>query len=335
MAGLTRIDNVGEAAIFKGDPRLKEQDIDKWYQGMLRSVGKTQRRAHLYGADAGLCARRNVLLEHNTWVPSETSSATNAYYAIGIALEDMLCKGLENANQLIASNPYLVEIPGLKIRGKIDLVIVDHQEELALVEVKSCGKLPTEPRPTHLVQAQTYAAVSGIHKVWLTYISRHVNPQGEKWGPNVAMRSFLVDTGTEVLKERLRVALVSVAASRLRQLPPVPAHFRKHTECHYCEFRDLFCWKPRPGLQSSRVRSTGLGEDTPFSPIEELDTDEYITIDQGAKHEAESLIESSPQRKLATLKELYIHQEPGTMAYDFLRKEIKSLRKELGLKVSS
>lgn len=321
--GLQKVEGYEGFAIFRGDPRQANNSIDAWYQDMLRSVGPAKQRVNLYGADAGLCARRNTLLAHNTWVPSETTSATNAYMRIGVALEEMLRDALQEAGRLLAWNPYLVEIPELKIRGKVDLFIQDQDGELAIVEVKSCGKLPDEPRPTHLIQAQTYAAVSGVHKVWLTYISRNVNAPGETWGPNVSMRSFLVETGTEVLKERLKVAALSLEAIRLRQLPPTPAHFRKHTECHYCEFRDLFCWKPRPGL----------GEDNPWSPIPEMATDELVRLSRNAASLAESLIQKSQGRRLLTILGLLEDINLPKHLQAFLEKEKDAIYDAMGAKV--
>ena len=91
--------------------------------------------------------------------------STRTYMAIGVALENMLRDALSERGLLIASNPYLISLPEVKVRGKIDLVVIDHEEDIALVEVKSCGELPFKPNPQHLSQIQTYSAISGIDQV--------------------------------------------------------------------------------------------------------------------------------------------------------------------------
>lgn len=293
---MKRLEGVGTAAIYKGDPRLPENDIDTWYNGMLGKVEAPKKRAHLYGADAGLCARRNVLLEHNEWIPGEITPASAGYMAIGVALEDLLAGALKRHNRLIVQGTYLIDIPYLKIRGKIDLVAFDHREELCLIEVKSCGKLPTEPKHDHLAQIQTYCAVSGITNAYLTYMSREVR---DAYGPRMAIRSFQVETGEAALHNRLRTAAMSMLASKEGKLPPVPATFRKHTECHYCSFRDHYCWFPRPGSRSSTDLPEGLD-----LPLPNLTVAELVAIDQRATAIADDLIENLLSRKHETLIKL-------------------------------
>lgn len=303
---LKQLDGVGSAALFKGDPRLPTSDIDNWYQGVLTHVGEPRARAHLWGADAGLCARRNVLLEHNEGISSVTTAASNAYMSIGVALEDMLARSLRERNRLYTQGMYLVEIPDLRIRGKIDLVVLDHEEQLALIEVKTCGKLPTSPQPTHLAQIQTYAAVSGITRCWLTYISRNVAT--EPWGPGVAVRTFRIDTDQDVLKGRLHTAVVSRLSSDIHRLPPIPSTFRKHTECHYCEFRDSHCWIPRPGLRTEDKDTYPLER----NPVVEISIEEFANIEREANKRSTELINSILFRKKATLElllEYPLHEE--------------------------
>lgn len=309
--GLKRIEGVGEASVFRGDPRLPESDIDNWFNGMLGTLSTPKTRPYLWGADAGLCARRNVLLENNTWMPSEKTSANVAYMAIGVALEDMLAEGLRRNGKLINQSTKLVEMETLKISGKIDLIIEDYQGRLALVEVKSCGDLPAEPKPEHLAQIQTYAAVSGIHRCWLTYISRRVQVT---FGPQCSMRSFLVDTNPDALTGRLRTAALSRLAGDLRRLPPVPATFRKHKECHYCEFRDHFCYGSRPGLGNTEPL---------LNPIDELDIQEHIDLDIKAGLIAEELYQESYYRKYRTLIALLGLEGLRVEHTELLEKEIR------------
>lgn len=288
---MQRVEGAGNAVIYRGDPRQGDGDIDQWWQDILREVRGASSRPYLWGADAGLCARRNVLLEHNNWVSSETSPASQAYMAIGVGLENMLAAALQRRGRLIRQSAELPEMPGLKVRGKIDLVAFDHEDKLSLIEVKTCGKLPTEPRPTHLAQIQTYCAISGVDRAWLTYLSRDVRHQ---FGTGLSLRSFAVPTDRESLTRRLATAALSRLASDTGALPPVPAAFRKHTECHYCEFRDAYCWNPRPGLESRRE---------PL-PLPELDTPALANLLDTANATANRLQAESSQRYWSFLGEL-------------------------------
>jgi len=286
-----RLPGVGTASVFKGDPRLPENDIDSWYNSLLGEVHPAKMRAHLYGADAGLCARKNVLLEHNTWIPGEVTPASAGYMAIGVALEDLLANSLRRHGRLVTQGMYLIDMPVLKIRGKIDLIAFDFQDELCLIEVKTCGKLPTEPKHDHLAQIQTYCAVSGITRAWLTYMSRDVRSD---YGPKMAIRSFPVETGSEALYKRLETASLSLLASKEGMLPPVPATFRKHTECHYCSFRDHFCWRTRPGLP-------GAPSVEPTAPLPEYTPVELIHLYTKAGVIATDLMSEIVNRKYQTL----------------------------------
>ncbi len=224
-----RVDGVGEASIFRGDPRQTTSDIDSWFVSVLTRVEEAKARPNLYGADAGFCARRNVLMAHNYSLPSTVTSANNAYMSIGVALEDMLSEGIRRSGRLIEQNRYLIDMPEVRIRGKIDLLFIDPKGQVALIEVKTCGELPTAPKPTHLAQVQTYAAVSGIRVAYLTYISRNVQGKGAAWSPHLLMRTFIVDTSDNALANRLRIALLSRDAIRKEVSPPVPSTFRKNT----------------------------------------------------------------------------------------------------------
>lgn len=310
-----RLEGVGEASLFRGDPRLPSGDLDSWFLTALTAVEEAKARPHLYGADAGFCARRNVLLANNYSLPTTVTSANNAYMRIGVALEDMLAEALRRTGRLLRQNTYLIDMPEVKVRGKIDLLFIDPKQRVAITEVKTCGELPTEPKPTHLAQVQTYSAISGIRVAYLTYISRHVQASGSSWSPHLSMRSFEVDTSDAALSNRLRIALLSQEASRLKATPPVPSTFRKHTECHVCEFRDLHCWKPRPGSRAEGISPTAMHELTP---------EEYIRLDQAATTTANSMMAAIVLRKLETLFELLTDDY---LALDEVNREV--LAKEL------
>lgn len=313
---LEKVSGTGTASVFRGDPRMPETDFDSWVQTILSfQRPEILRRAHLYGSDAGFCARRNSLLEHNDVLDGNVNAAGTAYMKIGSALEDLLADSLARSGRLLAHNIYLVDAKGLKVRGKIDFIIQDQEDRLALVECKSCGELPIEPKPVHLWQIQTYAAYSGIHRCYLTYVSRNLKPLQP-----IAIRTFIVDTSKEALLERLKIAFLSRLSSDSKRLVPVPISFRKHTECHYCEFRDYFCYLARKGMK----------EDVSVIPtlpdgLEELSPSEYIEMESEALVLAEDFYSRSGERRQETIKELLFSLTKDSIAFAPL------LKRELGV----
>jgi len=286
-----RIKEAGDASVFRGDPRLSIGDADDWWNSLLSTVEPPSQRPYLYGADAGMCARKNVFHSVNTWVPFDKNAASVGYMALGDALENMLAKGLADKGRLVAQNMRLVEMPSLKVSGKMDLIFSDNKDELRLAEIKSCGQLPTEPKTGHLAQVQMYAAVSGFDRVWLTYISRNIR---NSYGPKISMKTFEVTVTEDVIRTRLEIAALSMLASLHKKLPPKSAHFRKSQECLYCPFLD-FCW--------GKVDS-GLPEMSPET---------YAKFAKVARRVAGNLVDKRQSRYIRTLKACWKLLEPGPL----------------------
>ena len=294
-----KVDPNSGVAIFKGDPRTSVKDIDKWYENLLgdyKDLSRSDNRPYLYGSDAGFCARRNVLLEHNDVIESLENTAGTAFMAIGTALENLLADALMRGGRLLAQNQRLVQMPEVKVSGKIDFIVFDHADQLALIECKSCGDLPVQPKPTHLAQIQTYAAVSGVDTAYLTYVSRKI-----VWRQPLAMKTFVVDTSEAAMFEKLRIAALSRLASDRKVVPEVPAHFRKHTECHFCEFRDYYCFAQRPGQ----------GGGLPALPggITALDSPALIALDMEAQVLAQAMLFERSERLKATIQDLWLSKD--------------------------
>lgn len=305
---MNRVDGVGEASIFRGDPRaVRDQtDLETWLNGLLErgKEGVIEARPHLYGSDAGFCARRNVLLQHNSWLGNTINSAGRGYMAIGVAFEGLLVEALQRAGRVLATQyqPPVEALANLHISAKLDVLALDAQDQVALLEVKTCGELPESGKPAHTAQAQMYAALSGVRNTHLVYMSRNLRPKAA-----LPLRTFPVDTSDEALLRVLQIANESYLAgggsgvddslSRRRgvpSLPPVPGYFRKHTECHYCEFRDHFCWGSRPGL----------GDNPSNPPLREFTPEEYIRLAARAAERARGHLAGMPERYLETLREL-------------------------------
>jgi hypothetical protein len=162
--------------------------------------------------------------------------------AYGVAIEDMLAKALDEHGRLIKQDIRLVELeselmPHIRISGKMDIIALDHERELGLIECKTCGPLPTKPKTNHLIQLQTYAAVSGFNRCYLTYVSRKVSTGGAKG--KLDCITFPVEI-TPIYRRFYQAAL-SQHSMDCRRCPPVDPTFRKSHECVWCDFAD-YCW---------------------------------------------------------------------------------------------
>lgn len=294
---------VGSAVFTKGLKKPPPLSIDEWWRSLLRHVEAPEPRRSLFGSDAGRCSRLNTLHAFNKSVPFEVSDTSAAYMAIGSALEDMLATGLYDANRLVFSNYRLLTVPKLKIGGKIDLVMVDHEDRLSIAEIKSCGSLPVEPKWVHLQQAQTYAAISGFDRAFLTYVSRSVS---SRWGGGLDIRTFDVPTDKDTLYERLRTASLSQLCIADSVLPPKPIWFRKTIECVFCPFTHI-CWDGA---------SSFLPEASP-ELLEELENE--------ADELAAELMEDRPIRHRKTLEHL-LEETRSEKTVPLLKAELKKFK---------
>lgn len=282
---------VGDVMFHIGDPREDSgvETMDDVYQACLRHTQPSRRRTYLWGADGGLCPRKN-LFNQECPVPFVYYPSTQGYMAVGVALEDMLAKALDRNDRLIKQDIRLVELesknmPHLRISGKMDIIALDHEDQPALVEVKTCGPLPHKPKPNHLVQLHTYAAVSGFNRCYLTYVSRKISTTGAKGKLDV--HTFPVDVTRETFFSRFYTAALSQICMDERRAVPVPAHFRKSRECSWCDF-ESYCWPHDE------------------SPVPLFDDEGFKDAKRLAIATAEELIAQRPERYIRTLEGLLL-----------------------------
>lgn len=323
MAEYKRVEVDGQAVLFKGDPRTKVTDTDSWFTNILEwKVPKIVKRPYLYGSDAGFCPRRNCLLEHNTFVDSLVNSAGSGYMAIGVAFENLLAESLQNTGKLVVQDSRLIEIDEVKVSGKIDMFIFDQEDELAIVECKTTGDLPIEPKPTHLAQVLTYSAISGIDKAYLIYMSRNLNPKN-----SIPLKVFKIDTSEEVIINTLTTILLSRYSTDERLLLPIPKTFRKHTECHYCEFRDYYCYLRSRTVNKNKEDESVVIEgdkDNRYSNLlntlnlTDISTASYIELDNRCRTEATDIYIHRKDNRLRTINTLLLDNRVSILNKDKL-----------------
>lgn len=218
-----------------GTAMAPEQERSYLIRSMSRD-GKISARDHMYGSAAAFCPRANFLFANLPESDSETSPESVLYMKIGDGIESAIAEGLADKDKLVYSN---LRIPMTRpwIGGKIDLVYFDRNDELVIGEVKSCGRLPTKPKYTHMQQLLTYLAYGGYKKGYLIYQSRSVAR-----GPDVMMRVFEADATDDNLFKVLKKICFTEASIIGGHLPSIPASFSAEGECNFCFFK-AGCWE--------------------------------------------------------------------------------------------
>lgn len=196
-------------------------------------------RPHLYGAGASYCSRQNFLNSKAYETRAQVTPASQLYMGIGSGVEQAVVDGLTRKGRLFFNNLYVPPMEP-KVAGKIDLVYLDQNDQITIGELKTCGNLPTKPKPVHEAQLMTYAAVGGYKRANLIYISRNVaDNQG-----NVLIRAFELDLSEARLVSTLERIVLSQMAIDEGWLPDIPVTLRK-SDCLYCQFKK-FCWDDAP-----------------------------------------------------------------------------------------
>lgn len=271
---------------------------------MLTSAETKGRRSRPYGADAGLCATKNWL--HINTEPGEviTAPTLKLYQGIGVGVEDVVVEGFKAHGKILSTQVKLPTPPktyGIDVGGYLDILAYDHLGRVAAYEVKTCTSIPNEPKPNHLAQAMTYAALGGLDIVYILYISRSVQAFPS---PAPLVRVFEIDV-QNLLEHYMSVIVLSCHSLHDSAAPMRPTGFRKSYECNYCPFQQK-CWNedgfrfttPTRMVQKEAAALKIAGELIALRPHFFLDT---LSNAIGSAHEDEKpkIIELMAQAKAA------------------------------------
>ena len=305
---MAKREKIGDVVFHIGDPRDDGgiEDMDDVYQVCLRETQDVRKRTYLWGADGGLCPRKNLFNQEYP-VPFQYYPSTKGYMAYGVAIENMLAKALDKHGRLIKQDIRLVELqselmPHLRISGKMDIIALDHEDQPALLEIKTCGPLPSKPKNNHRVQLETYAAVSGFNRCYLTYVSRKVSTGGARG--KLDCITFPIEITPNVIFTRFYMAALSQHSMDCRRCPPVDPTFRKSHECIFCDFVD-YCWPHDE------------------SPVQPFTAKGYNTAKHISINTADELAKQRPERWIKTLEGLLTEKTLAEVEpwYDTLKEE--------------
>lgn len=208
-------------------------DLSELVRSGMTGSRVSNRKGRLYASDSTFCARQGALsssLEFDVPEPAEAL----AYKELGNKIEDLIIDSLHKKNAILFTQ-YVIPDVGLNIGGKVDgIIVVDNK--IRVLEIKSCGQLPGEPKLQHRAQALFYSAVTGL-PASILYMSRNV----AGFAGNILLREFKLD---DLVEERAatvyRVALAH-EANKAGLIPPRPYEITSEEQCGFCNFKSL-CW---------------------------------------------------------------------------------------------
>lgn len=204
----------------------------------LREINETNRSGRLWASDAAHCSRRGAL--NATYVGETIDSASKkAYCELGNTIEDLVIGALEKQD-LVLFKQYQLPNIDLNLGGFVDALIATkikgEQRKIRVLEIKSCGELPSKPKPEHLSQTRLYGAVLGL-PITLLYFSRNVaNYEGV-----LQTREFNFDFNVDDVRQYVFSACYTKFAVDMNVLPAIPSQFTSPSHCGLCDYKST-CW---------------------------------------------------------------------------------------------
>ena len=199
----------------------------------LATTESRDRAGRLYASETGYCERQGAVLAQ---LPStEISSASSTLYKkFGDNIETIVLDALYEQGILVFRQFHLPDV-GLDLGGYIDGIVMLNGK-LHVLEIKTCGQLPSQPKPQHLHQAAVYSAITGFPAI-IYYISRHV----ASFDGVLKQAEFYVPAHGDLQ----RTAIYRAAYAHLSVLegvtPYMPTHITKEDQCGFCPLRPQ-CW---------------------------------------------------------------------------------------------
>lgn len=215
-------------------------------------------RGKLYCGDAGWCSRKSALLSLYDG-RNMSNAASMMYMNLGTSVHRTIQEGLKKSGVLIADEKRLdVNIDGISISGMIDGVL-DLDGEETILEIKTCGALPSKPKKEHLHQAIVYSLLTGIRSIIVFYFSRSV----ASYDGTLIAKEFEIRATPDELKEVANILAQSIVATQLKIIPEIPSHITSASSCGFCPFQSR-CWTDGEKFKSPPKRF--------YQKVEEVET---------------------------------------------------------------
>lgn len=223
-------------AIRKGS-RVAGRGLVRFIAAGLKIDVPRKSRGKLYAGDAGWCPRKSALFSLRDG-RNVNNAASQFYMETGTTVHRLIQKGLENVGVLVEAERRIdYKIDNVQISGMIDGV-VEIDDEISVLEIKTCGALPSKPKKEHKHQAMVYALLSGIYKIIIFYFSRSI----ASYDGTLTAVEFEVLATPDELAETAHLLAESVVATKMGVIPRIPPHITSASNCGFCPFQKS-CWE--------------------------------------------------------------------------------------------
>jgi hypothetical protein len=230
--------SIDKSKIIRKGSRIAGSGLVRFITEGLKTSEVRGKRNKLYCGDASYCSRKSTLFA-TTEGTNELTAASLLYMDMGTAIHRVFQKGLQRAGVLVeAERRVSLKYKEIELSGMIDGVLkIDG--EYKILEMKTCGGLPSKPKKEHLHQALTYALITGIYKVIIFYQSRKV----AGWDGKLECVEFEVEATPIQLDMVADIIATSFVCTVNGVIPPIPLHIAGQGDCGFCPFTST-CWGP-------------------------------------------------------------------------------------------
>lgn len=234
--------------VTRGNPFSHAQTVTGLVRRGLTSVEENDRDGRMYASQAAVCARQAVLSSTKTGESEIVAPAQATYYAMGNAIEELVVSALTRERALLFAQYKLPDV-GLNMGGYVD-GIVSVAGKIRVLEIKSCGELPSEPKLEHRAQAMVYSAITGLPPT-VFYFSRHV----ASFDGTLKIREFALTPTRDDLRATMFRVCYAREAIEAGLIPEMPMEFTKESQCGFCPWKPA-CWHsealPRPVVDADQ-----------------------------------------------------------------------------------
>lgn len=266
--------------VTRGNTLNIHENVSSLVRKGLTTLTDIERNGRIFASQAANCPRQAYL--KSTQVGQEiVTPASQGYFTMGSAIEELVISALVRERALLFSQFKLPDV-GLNLGGYIDGIVVI-AGKVRVLEIKSCGELPNEPKPDHINQAMVYAAITGLPPT-VFYFSRSV----ATFDGTLKIREFSI---TPTLEE-IQAVLFRVAYAReaidAGVIPDIPDEFTGKKDCGFCPFKEI-CWGEEP------------------LPGPAVDTDTHLRLTKAARKTVKTLTdpEAVRNRRNGVLRHIY------------------------------
>lgn len=302
------------STIKKGKVVIKSSIIDS-IQESLGYAGKLAKKS-IHGADAAFCSRKSAL--HFHWDPDikePIGPASEFYFKVGNATHSVVYSGLKRAGILLVDE---LRVTFQEISGYVDAIVLDPSSgRLKILDVKTCGKLPTRIKPGQAEQLMTYVLLTGIEEASILYVSRSVATYDGK----LLMREIPLEITPSLLEQGAYMLAQSIAGVKRHVIPPKPAARTSYSNCGWCPFKDAGCWSVDNGHWPEFLDQKTFPEVWDYETMIVGAQDEFDSIVQ---EYAGKLLEAQPKFRAKTLRAM-LSTTPAQHK-DYIEAELRALR---------